>query len=123
MFELGRVCMKIAGRDAGKIGVVVDTIDEKFVLIDGEVRRRKCNTQHLELTPKKVDIKAKATQKEICEALKAVGIEIEEKKETKKKTAAPRPKKQKTVKKKESDEKKPKLTKTEKKDEKDLPEK
>jgi len=45
---IGRVCMKIAGRDAGKIGVIVDTLENGFVLIDGAVRRRKCNVMHLE---------------------------------------------------------------------------
>ncbi len=49
MFEIGRVCVKIAGRDAGKKGAIVEVLDEKTVLIDGETRRRKCNVNHLEV--------------------------------------------------------------------------
>ena len=48
MFETGRICIKIAGRDAGNICIVIDKIDENYVLIDGNVRRRKCNIAHLE---------------------------------------------------------------------------
>jgi len=43
MFEIGRVCVKIAGRDAGKTAIVVDKASGERVLIDGNVRRRKCN--------------------------------------------------------------------------------
>jgi len=43
----GRICVKTAGRDAGLKCVIVDVLDDKFVLIDGETRRRKCNILHL----------------------------------------------------------------------------
>jgi large subunit ribosomal protein L14e len=48
MIEVGRLCVKIAGRDAGGKCVIVDVLDDKFVTIDGNVRRRKCNVAHLE---------------------------------------------------------------------------
>ena len=35
MLEVGRLCIKLAGRDAGKKAVVVENIDSNFVLIDG----------------------------------------------------------------------------------------
>ena len=41
MIEVGRLCVKIAGRDAGKKCVITELIDEKLVMIDGETRRRK----------------------------------------------------------------------------------
>ena len=47
MFDVGRVCLKIAGRDAGKKCVVVEKLEGKYVLIDGMTRRKKCNTLHL----------------------------------------------------------------------------
>jgi large subunit ribosomal protein L14e len=50
MIEVGRLCVKIAGRDAGGKCVIVDVLDDKFVTIDGNVRRRKCNVAHLEPT-------------------------------------------------------------------------
>ena len=51
--EIGQVCIKTAGREAGLICVVVDKIDENFVLVDGQVRRRKCNVLHLKTYKKK----------------------------------------------------------------------
>ncbi|PIY59994.1 50S ribosomal protein L14e, partial [Candidatus Woesearchaeota archaeon CG_4_10_14_0_8_um_filter_47_5] len=61
MITVGRVCMKIAGRDANRICVVVEVIDEHFVMIDGQTRRRKCNILHLEPLQKTVDIAAGAS--------------------------------------------------------------
>lgn len=59
--EVGRICVKTAGREAGKYCVVVDIVDENFVIITGPkdvtgVKRRRCNIKHLEPTPEKVDI-------------------------------------------------------------------
>ena len=68
MFEIGRVCMKIAGRDAGKKCVVVDN-SENLVLIDGETRRRKVNRSHIEPTGEIVKIAKGANSAEVCKAL------------------------------------------------------
>ena len=48
IFEVGRVCIKVAGRDAGNKCVVIEVIDNNYVMIDGMTRRRKCNIVHLE---------------------------------------------------------------------------
>lgn len=92
IFEVGRVCVKIAGRDAGQKCVVVEIIDNNFVLIDGMTRRRKCNTNHLEALNEIVKIKAGASKAEVG---KALGIELVE---TKPKKAAEKPMKVRTVK-------------------------
>ncbi len=55
--EPGRLCVKIAGRESGRICVVVKRIDENFVLIDGFVKRRRCNIKHLEPLPYKIEVK------------------------------------------------------------------
>jgi len=107
MIEVGRLVVKTNGRDAGKIGVIVEKIDNTYVLIDGQVRRRKCNIAHIELLAKKISIKPKATTDTIKKELKKLGIEV---KTTKPKTPKERQKKQRKVKKKE-----PKKAKTEKK--------
>ena len=99
IFDVGRVCVKIAGRDARKKCVVVEVIDNTFVLIDGETRRRKCNVAHLEPLNVVVDIKSGAENADVVEALKAEGIVCELKKESKKEPK-PRPKIEKIVKKK-----------------------
>ncbi|WP_457611716.1 KOW motif-containing protein, partial [Methanocaldococcus sp.] len=35
--EIGRVCIKTLGREAGNTCVIVDILDKNFVLIDGNV--------------------------------------------------------------------------------------
>lgn len=77
--EVGRVCMKIAGREAGKYCVVVKKLDNSFVLVAGPkeltgVKRRKCNIQHLEALPYTLEIKEDASDKEITEAFKKANL-------------------------------------------------
>lgn len=109
MFEIGRLCVKIAGRDAGKKCVIIDVLDENYVLIDGQTRRRKCNLGHLEPLDKIVKIAKGASNKDVVAELKKEKIECEEKKEKPAKEQKPRQKKQKKVKPKQ--EKKPKAEK------------
>jgi large subunit ribosomal protein L14e len=46
--EIGSICLKRKGREAGRKIVVVDKLEKQFVLVDGvNVRRRKCNVRHL----------------------------------------------------------------------------
>ena len=76
--EVGRICVKIVGREAGKKCVVVDLVDKNFVLITGpkklsEIKRRRANINHLELTQEKIDINRGATDEEVTEALKTAG--------------------------------------------------
>jgi len=89
MIEIGRVCIKTAGRDAGLTGVIVDILDKNFVLIDGQVRRRKCNIIHLELLDKVVKLEKGAPHESVVNALKKIGINVTERK-PKPKTERPR---------------------------------
>lgn len=98
MIDIGVVCLKIAGRDAGKTCVVVDKLDDIFVIIDGETRRRKCNIRHIEPTGKKLKIKKGATTAEVRKALASEGITFKEKKDKKTKTKTEKPKPQRKVK-------------------------
>lgn len=93
--EIGRVCIKIAGRDAGMKCVVVEQLDNNFFLIDGQTRRRKCNLAHLEPTKEILSIKKGASHDEVVTAFKAIKVEIKEKKA---KPKTERPKKQRKVK-------------------------
>jgi large subunit ribosomal protein L14e len=99
MIGIGRMCIKIAGRDAGKIGVIIDTLDDKTVLLDGQTRRRKCSINHIELMEKSIEIEKNASNPNVVSALKAVGVECEEKKEVKGAEKSIRPTKVKVVKK------------------------
>ncbi len=87
--EIGRLCVKIAGRDAGNKCVIVEAIDEKFVMIDGETRRRKCNVKHLEPLTETLKIKKGAAHKDIVAEFKKLGIELTDKK-PRQKTEKPR---------------------------------
>jgi len=102
--DIGRFCVKIAGRDAGKECLIVDTLDKGFVLIDGNTRRRKVNVAHLQLLPQKVEIKKGAAHEEVIKALESLGVKTEKK-------APPKAKKTAEVK---TEEKKSKATKAKK---------
>ena len=106
MIEVGRMVMKIAGRDGGKKGVIVEILDNNYVLIDGQVRRRKCNILHLEPLDKVVKLPKKASHEEVIKVLKGEKIEVKEKK-SKPKTERPK-KVRKGKKKAEKDLEKPK---------------
>ncbi len=72
--EVGRVCVKIAGREAGKKCIIVDVIDKNFLLTTGPkqvngVKRRRVNMSHVEPTEKKVDIRRGESDEEIMKAL------------------------------------------------------
>ena len=73
--EVGRICVKIVGREAGKKCIIVDVVDKNFALITGPkavsgIKRRRANINHLEPTNEKIEIKRGATDDEISEALK-----------------------------------------------------
>ncbi len=102
MVEVGQLVMKIAGRDSGEIGIIVDIIDDKFVLIDGNVRRKKCNIKHLESLNKVIKIKKKATTEDVKSELEKLGIKSKQK--GKKRESKQRPRTQRKSKKEEKKE-------------------
>jgi large subunit ribosomal protein L14e len=79
VFDVGRVCVKLNGREAGKICVVVDIVDERFVIVTGPksitgVKRRRANVKHLEPTEYKVEINRGASDEEVAKAIEAAGL-------------------------------------------------
>ena len=74
--NIGQVCIKIAGRDAGKTAVVIEVIDDNFVIIDGNVRRKKCNIRHLEPIDMNVKIAKKAPTQDVLDSLKSLNLPI-----------------------------------------------
>ena len=95
MLEIGRICIKIAGRDAGKTCVIVDEVDANHVLIDGETRRRKCNKKHLEPTEQVLKIRKAASHDTIKVEFKKLGMDLDKRKKERTKPKQERPKKQK----------------------------
>ena len=77
--EVGRVCVKIVGREASRRCVVVDVVDKNFVVVTGPVKvsgvkRRRVNVGHIEPTEMKAKIGKSDGDDEIVEALKAAGL-------------------------------------------------
>jgi large subunit ribosomal protein L14e len=91
--EVGRICVKLVGREAGRKCIITDVIDKNFVLVTGPknvtgVKRRRANANHIEPLHDKIKIKRGASDEEIIEALKASG-RLEEMKQMVKPTLAP----------------------------------
>ncbi|BAN90112.1 50S ribosomal protein L14e [Aeropyrum camini] len=77
--EVGRICVKTRGREAGRKCVIVDIIDENFVLVTGPksltgVRRRRANIDHIEILDKKVEIQKGASDEEVLKAIEEAGL-------------------------------------------------
>ncbi|MFH8080961.1 MAG: 50S ribosomal protein L14e [Candidatus Aenigmatarchaeota archaeon] len=77
--EIGKLCIKTTGREAGRYCVVLKIIDSNFVLVTGPkaltgVKRRKCNVLHLEPTQYSLKIKEDASDKEVIEAYEKAGL-------------------------------------------------
>ena len=68
VYEQGRVCMKLAGRDAGKLCAILENKEDE-VLIDGNTRRRYVNPDHLEPTSKTIPVDKDATAADIHDHL------------------------------------------------------
>src|SRR3989338_6387801 len=73
LFNVGRVCLKIAGRDAGRTCVIIEELDNSYVTIDGDVRRKKTNTKHLEPLAQSLDIKKGASHEDVKKAFEHLG--------------------------------------------------
>ena len=72
--EVGRVCVKLNGRETGQKCVIVDVIDKNFVLVTGPpkvsgVRRRRTNVKHIEPTEDIIDIKKGASDEDVSKAI------------------------------------------------------
>ncbi len=77
--EVGRLVVKIAGRDAGCKGVIVSVLGGQRVLVTGPktlsgLRRKPVNVRHIIPLPHKIDIAKDSTDEEILKALEAKGL-------------------------------------------------
>ncbi len=76
--EVGRICVKQAGRENGKKCVVIDVMDKSFVLVTGPkkvtgVKRRRVNINHVMPLQEKVEVKRGASDDEVAQVLEAAG--------------------------------------------------
>ena len=75
VMDVGRVCVKLTGREAGSRCIIVDVIDRNYVMVTGPeeltgVRRRRVNLSHLRPLNETVDISRNASDDEIATLLK-----------------------------------------------------
>ena len=96
LFDVGRLVVKIAGRDAGKKAVVVEVFDNTYVLIDGATRRKKVNVLHLEPLAEFLPINSGASHDDVKKVFTELGINVWE---TKAKTVSVRLQRQRKTKK------------------------
>lgn len=80
VLEIGRICTKTRGREAGRKCVIVDIVDENSVLVTGPksltgVRRRRVNIMHIEPLEKKISIQKGASDDEVLRAIREGGLE------------------------------------------------
>ena len=129
--NVGRICVKTAGREAGRYACVLKKMDANFVLVTGPrvltgVKRRRCNVEHLEPTQYSVDVKSEAGDKEVIAAYGKAGLltklglrkpspEVVKEAEKKVKVEKPEKKEEKPEKKKRKEKPKKEVKKTEEK--------
>ncbi len=76
--EIGRICIKTAGRENGKKCVVVDVMDKSFAIITGPkavtgVKRKRVNLNHIMALEDRVELKRGASDEDVTSALKEAG--------------------------------------------------
>ena len=72
--DVGRICLKLKGREAAKRCVVVDVIDRNYVMVTGPfdltgVKRRRVNMSHLKPLDEVIEIPRNASDQEIIDIL------------------------------------------------------
>lgn len=90
MMEIGRLCVKTAGRDSNCKCVVIDVLDEKFVMVDGQTRRKKVNIAHLEPLNEVFKIKKNDAHETIAKLFAEKGFEIKSRSKKAKKASTGR---------------------------------
>jgi len=76
VYDIGRLCVKTLGREAGYHCVIVDIIDKNYLLIDGlKVRRRRVNYNHIEPIAETLEIKKGASHEDVEAAIKKAKLE------------------------------------------------
>ena len=76
--EVGRICVKQAGRENGKKCVVIDVMDKSFVLVTGPkkitgIKRRRVNINHIMPLEDKIEVKRGASDEEVAQVLEEAG--------------------------------------------------
>jgi len=73
--DVGRICVKLTGRESGSRCVIIDVVDRNYVVVTGPreltgVRRRRVNMSHLRPLDERLEIARNASDAEILELLR-----------------------------------------------------
>jgi len=76
--EVGRICLKQAGRETGKKCIIIDVMDKSFVLVTGPkkvtgVKRRRVNINHITPLQDKINVTRGASDEEVTGILETAG--------------------------------------------------
>jgi len=79
LYDIGRICVKVVGRETGSHCVIVEIKDGSYVVITGPkdlsgVRRRSCNTKHLEPLEAVLPISKGADDETVAKAIEEAGL-------------------------------------------------
>ena len=79
LYEIGRICVKVVGREAGSHCVVVEQKEDNYVVVTGPkhisgVRRRSCNIRHLEPLDTVLEIASGADDEAVEKAIADAGL-------------------------------------------------
>ena len=72
--DVGRICVKLKGREAERRCVIIDVVDRNYVIVTGPpevtgVRRRRVNMSHLHPLDEVIEISRNASDEEIAKLL------------------------------------------------------
>jgi large subunit ribosomal protein L14e len=74
ILDVGRVCMKVKGKNAGNYCVIVEKPEKNMVTIEGrDIEKTKVNILHIEPMPTILKIGKSAKRDEIIKALEKEG--------------------------------------------------
>jgi large subunit ribosomal protein L14e len=74
ILDVGRVCMKVKGKNAGNYCVIVEKPEKNMVTIEGrDIEKTKVNILHIEPMPTILKIGKSAKKDEITKALEKEG--------------------------------------------------
>lgn len=79
LYETGRICVKVVGREAGSHCIVVEQNETNYVTVTGPknisgVRRRLCNIRHLEPLETTLEISEGADDAAVEKAIADAGL-------------------------------------------------
>ncbi len=81
VYDIGRLCVKTMGREAGHYCVIVDVVDKNYILIDGvNIKRRRVNFKHIEPIQETIQISKGASHDQVLAAIKSAKFEEKMKK-------------------------------------------